>query len=215
MVVALQQARWRSNSRNCELVPPQNHGEITLIRVVVRSGLNVVTICSPHSFEMVKSYGADTMLDYKDPDAGKRVREHTNNNLCYAIDCISTDKSAQICADALSSDVDRNLTYSAVLYCNFPRSDVQVKVTVAHTIFGEDFIKPELGPENFPRNVEDHEFGKSFWQLSEKLLMERKIRVHPLETRQGGLEGVLEGLDDLMQGAVSGKKLVYNLVGRA
>lgn len=40
------------------------------------------------------------------------------------------------------------------------------------------------------------------------------MRSHPVEVREGGLEKVLEGMQDLKDGKVSGKKLVY-VVGEA
>lgn len=161
---------------------------------------------------MVQSLGADAVFDYKSSTVGEDIRKLTHNRLYHVFDCVSTDESARICADALSNDVvERKPIYGAVLYCTFPRDDVQVNVTVAHTIFGESFTKPELGPENFPANAEDYEFGKKFWKLSEKLLTEGMFQVHRPDIRSGGLEGVLEGLDELMRGKVSGKKLVYTL----
>lgn len=161
---------------------------------------------------MVQSLGADAVFDYKSCTVGEDIRKFTHNRLYHVFDCISTDESARICAEALSNDVvERKPIYSAVLYCAFPRDDVQVNVTVAHTIFGESFTKPELGPENFPANAEDYEFGKKFWKLSEKFLIEGMFQVHRPDIRSGGLEGVLEGLDELMRGKVSGKKLVYTL----
>lgn len=91
-----------------------------------------------------------------------------------------------------------------------PREDVEARTTLGYTIFGEGFTKA-FGPGHFPASQEDYEFGKKFWKLSEKLLAEGKFKVHRPDVRGGGLEGVLEGLDELRQGKVSGKKLVYKI----
>ncbi|KAL1795379.1 hypothetical protein ACET3X_007195 [Alternaria dauci] len=182
------------------------------IQFAKMSGLDVITTSSPHNYGMLESLGADAVFDYSLPDVGDRIRKYTDNKLYYAFDCIATDASARICADALSDDVAMKAPmYSAVLYCVFPRQDVQVNVTVAYTIFGSSFNKPELGPEEFPASKEDYEFGKRFWKISEKLLREGQFKVHPFEARSGGLEAVLDGLDELMRGEVRGKKLVYML----
>lgn len=179
---------------------------------ISRSGLEVITTCSPHNFGMVRALGADAVFDYTSSNVGSDIRELTRNGLYHAFDCISTDESARICAGALSDDTTKQTpVYSALLYCAFPRKDVCVNVTVAQTIFGESFTKPELGPENFPEDKEDYEFGQTFWKIAEELLAERKFKVHPPDVRGGGIEGVLKGLEELKLGKVSGKKLVYNL----
>ncbi|KAG8157330.1 hypothetical protein KVR01_012714 [Diaporthe batatas] len=176
------------------------------------SGLSVITTCSPHNFAMVSDLGADAVFDYASPNVGSDIRELTQNGLYYAFDCISTEESARICADALSEDtISKKPVYSAVLYCHFPRKDVCVKFTVAQTIFGKSFNKPELGPEDFPEDTGDYEFGQTFWKIAEGLLAEGKFKVHPRDVRGGGLEGVLKGLEELKVGKVSGKKLVYNI----
>ena len=54
-------------------------------------------------------------------------------------------------------------------------------------------------------------FAKMFWSLAETLLKEKKIKVHPVDIRPEGLRGVLEGLDQMRKGKVSGKKLVYRI----
>lgn len=47
--------------------------------------------------------------------------------------------------------------------------------------------------------------------IAEKLLEEGKVRGHPVSVREGGLRGVIEGLEDLREGRVSGEKLVYRV----
>lgn len=66
------------------------------------------------------------------------------------------------------------------------------------------------GPE-FEAKREDQEFAARFWKMAGELLAQGKLKVHPPDVRPGGLEGVLEGLDELRQGKVSGKKLVYRV----
>ncbi|KAK7556644.1 chaperonin 10-like protein [Phyllosticta citricarpa] len=173
------------------------------------SGLEVLTTCSPRNFDFVRSLGADAVFDYHSPTCGADIRAYTQNSLYHAFDCISEHSSPQICADALSSETAyRQPRYSALLPVDFPRKDVKSNVTLGYCIFGEEFEK--MG-HNFPAKKEDHEFGVTFFGLSQQLLEEKKFRVHPQDVREGGLEGVLNGLDDLRQGKVSAKKLVYRI----
>jgi hypothetical protein len=50
-----------------------------------------------------------------------------------------------------------------------------------------------------------------FSELSTKLLASSQISVHPPKVGKDGLKGVLQGMDDLKDGRVSGIKLVYNV----
>lgn len=175
------------------------------------SGLDVIATCSPRNFDLVKELGADAVFDYNSPTVGADIRAHTGNKLYYAFDCIAEGNSAQICADALSTETAaQKPQYSGLLWIEVPRSDVEARTTLGYTIFGESFTKA-FGPGHFPAKQEDYEFGKSFWKLSEQLLAEGKFKVHRPDVRGGGLEGVLDGLNELRQGKVSGKKLVYKI----
>ena len=45
--------------------------------------------------------------------------------------------------------------------------------------------------------------------MAEGLLAEKRLKVHRPEVREGRLEGVLGGMDDLRQRRAGGKKVVY------
>jgi NADPH:quinone reductase-like Zn-dependent oxidoreductase len=165
------------------------------------SGLEVIATASPHNFELVKALGADQVFDYKDPDCGKKIREATNDSLKLAFDTISEKGSSEVCCAAISSK--GGLCTSLLPVKNFPRADVRNGHTLAYTAFGEKFS------EQFPANQNDFDFGVRFWRLSEDLFNSGKIKAHPTEVREGGLEAIPKGLDDLKEGKVSGVKLVY------
>jgi len=82
--------------------------------------------------------------------------------------------------------------------------------TLAYTAVGE---YAKRGEKELPAKPEDLEFAGRFWKLTEGLLAEGKFKVHQPDVRPGGLDGVMKGLDDLRQGRVSGKKLVYRVAG--
>ena len=48
------------------------------------------------------------------------------------------------------------------------------------------------------------------WKMALKYLSEKKLKTTPIEVREG-LEGALQGIDDLRNGRVSGKKIVSKL----
>lgn len=152
---------------------------------------------------MVKSLGVDEVFDYKDPGCGTKIREYTADKLKHAMDTISIDASAKTCADALSTTGG---TYSALEPINSPRKDVESKSTLAYTATGE-----ALTDYGRPASKDDFEFSVKFWQLAGQLLEQGKLKVHPPSVRPNGLKGVLEGLQEMREGKVSGEKLVYNI----
>jgi hypothetical protein len=50
--------------------------------------------------------------------------------------------------------------------------------------------------------------------LATKLLASQQLTVHPAKVGSGGLEGVLDGMNQLKEGKVSGVKLVYRVDGK-
>lgn len=161
--------------------------------------------CSPHNFDFLKSLGADEAFDYKDPDCAKKIREYTDDSLTHVFDCISEGSSAKISSEAISS---KGGVISYLLPIESERKDVEDKRTLAYTITGEPF---QFGPMKFEAKPEDKEFARTFWELSEKLFAEGKLKVHPTDIRQGGLSGIFGGLKDLEENKVSGKKIVYTI----
>lgn len=68
----------------------------------------------------------------------------------------------------------------------------------------------EMG-EVVKRTLVTKALGQRVWKLALKYLEEGKIQPPPFELRQG-LEGALQGVDDLRKGLISGKKIVSQLV---
>jgi hypothetical protein len=66
-----------------------------------------------------------------------------------------------------------------------------------------------------PAKPQDFEFAKTFWELATKLLASQQLTVHPTKIGSGGFDGVLDGLNQLKEGKVSGVKLVYRVDGKA
>jgi len=71
------------------------------IQILKRMGARVITTCSPHSNDLVRSYGADEVFDYHDATCRVDIRALTNSALDYAIDCITEKDTMKICYQAL------------------------------------------------------------------------------------------------------------------
>ena len=76
------------------------------------------------------------------------------------------------------------------------------------TIFNDPFT---IDGEDIPAVPEDFEFAKKFFGITEQLLQEGKLRTHPEKIGPKGLEGALQGMEDMKNDKVSGTKLVYRV----
>ncbi|KAK3381172.1 chaperonin 10-like protein [Podospora didyma] len=178
------------------------------------SGCRVLATCSPKNFQLAKALGAHDVFDYHDArTCGPQIRQATDNKLLYALDCVAQGDSLRICADALTSAPGK-ARYTASLPVSsqaFPRAqdDVRHGWTSGYSAFGEGtHLTGPLGEAN----AKDLEFAARFWKLAAALLEQDRIRLGPfVHLRQGGLQGVPQGLQELKDGRVSAGKLVYVL----
>lgn len=175
------------------------------IQLAKLSGYKVLTTCSPHNFDLVRSLGADAVFDYKDPQSAAEIRKQTDNNLKLVFDCIALEASAKYCEGAISTEGGE---YSALLNVKVERENVNSRFTLAYTAAGEAF---KFGDIPFPAKPEDKEHAEKFISIAESLLAQGKVKVHPPKVGKDGLKGVLEGLQLLKEDKVSGVKLVYNV----
>jgi NADPH:quinone reductase-like Zn-dependent oxidoreductase len=177
------------------------------------SGCKVLTTCSPYNFKYVKSLGADVVFDYNSPSCAKDIKNFTDNNLAYVLDCISERGATEICLGAMSDAI--NGRYASIGPVPAERV-AALNPNVDHTFvmgqraFGHDIV---MGGMTLPADPAALHFAKMFWELMRSLLEESKIKVHNLSVNEGGkgLEGVLNGLKLLKERKVSAKKLVYTL----
>jgi NADPH:quinone reductase-like Zn-dependent oxidoreductase len=171
-----------------------------------------VTTCSPRNFDYVKSLGATAAFDYNSPTCGADIRALTSNSLHYVWDCIGEDASYDISAEALASSAGpgQKLVHAAILFPpeNPPRSDVEYGWTIGYSGEGYAF---ELASWKFEAKPEDYEFAKKWIPFAGRLYAEGKVKPSKVELREGGLDGILDGLKDLKEGKVSAAKLVYRV----
>ena len=85
---------------------------------------------------------------------------------------------------------------------------VEKRFFLGYTCIGEDFV---FEGEEFAASKKDFDFAVGFMSLAEELLSLGRLRNHPISVDSGGegLNGILQGLQLLKEGKVSGQKLVY------
>ena len=180
------------------------------IQLVRLAGFAPITTCSPRNFELVKSYGASAVFDYNDPDCISDIKKHTKNNIRYALDCISTTQSMQFCYQAIGRAGGKYTAlepYSEAVART--RKMVKPDWIMGPQMLGKEIRWPE--PHWRPANAEMGEFGVYWTAVLNKLLENNLIRPHAIVVREGGLEKVLDGIEDIRAKKISGKKLVFTL----
>jgi hypothetical protein len=143
-----------------------------------------------------------------DPDCGKKINALTRNTLSLVLDTIATPATADICAQAITSIPSPNNIYINLMDIPFPRPDVKNIFFVGYTVSGEEF---EIEGRVWDAEPQDFELTKRMMVLGEKLVGEGKIKAHPARVEEGGLEGILNGMQLLKEHKVSGAKLVYRI----
>lgn len=174
---------------------------------IFRSGYNVITTCSPKNFSLVTSLGVTKAFDYNEKDVGKKINQFTENKLKYVWDCIGEESSAEICQTALSTEPGSR--YGCIQSPKISRKDIKFTSTLLYEAICENFDK--YG-SHFTKNQSHFQFAKKFITEAEALLAAGKIKTHPVCLREGGLEGVILGLEEMKEGRHSAQKLVYNII---
>jgi NADPH:quinone reductase-like Zn-dependent oxidoreductase len=151
----------------------------------------VITTASSDNFELVKSRGADAVFDYHESECASLIKKHTKGELYYVLDCISTESSYQLVADALPETPQKQVQVVTLLPTDaWPRRDITATAILAYTAFGKAFTKFGI---DFPEVPPHYDYAVMFWKLSQKLLAEGKVKPHPVALRKGGLAGIPGG----------------------
>jgi len=146
------------------------------------------------------------VFDYNSPSAIQGIKTATDDQLGLIFDCVGEGKTPSFCYEAMGKSGGK---YSSLLFpVDCPRKDIAVSMVFAYTAYGEAFTK--FGFES-PANLEDYLYASKFFDICEVLLAEGKLKPHPSARRPNGLDGILDGFQELREGRVSGEKLVYSV----
>ncbi|KAI0013522.1 GroES-like protein [Xylariaceae sp. FL0662B] len=170
------------------------------------SGARVITTCSPKNFAMVKRYGADDVFDYTSSDTPESIRKLTGNRLRYALDCITDHDSVACCYAALGRSGGRYVCLELCPEELKTRKAVKCEFIMVLEIFGER-VQLDKGYGRDP-NPGRYKTAVRWFEIFQRLLGEGKIIPHPTQVLNEGLQGVIDGLNLLKTGSISGKKLV-------
>ncbi|KAL3423151.1 TOXD [Phlyctema vagabunda] len=172
------------------------------IQIAKKAGCTVVTTASPHSFDLVKSYGADHVFDYRSLNAVNDIKK-AFPHISRALDCISEGNSTNFCAEVLKQNGGKVIT---LLDTKTKVPGIEARMIMSFQLLGREFAwLPPIGPK-FPASSSDREGLARFYGSLSTLVKE--LRPPPVGVLDGGFDSVLEGLSNLREGKVSGCKLV-------
>ncbi|KAI7782142.1 Trans-enoyl reductase ACTTS2 [Diaporthe eres] len=173
------------------------------IQLAKLAGYTVVTTASPHSHELVKRYGAGHVFDYK---SDGWVQEVTSAfpDISLAVDCFSEGGSGPAVASVLKPQGGKIVTLLDQGESKVP--GVTYDMIMLYTVFGREFAwLPPVGPK-FPVDLEHRKALARFYSILPQI--HDLIKPPPIKVIDGGIQVLLESLDLLRQGKVSGSKLV-------
>ncbi|PWI64987.1 hypothetical protein PCL_08346 [Purpureocillium lilacinum] len=172
------------------------------------SGAYVYTTCSRHNFELAKSFGTDITLDYHDLENADLLRDMSGDAITIALDCISNEHSASFCYRSLSTQGAEYSHINGLPAVPCPKN-IQRHFVGAFTVLGEGF---RYGNEWYNAEPNDKFLMENFVSVVEDMLASKSVRPHHVTVGGSGMTGILDGMDRLRKGQVSGHKLVYRVM---
>lgn len=175
------------------------------IQIAKKAGCTVVTTASPRSFDLVKSYGADHVFDYRSSSATEDIKK-AFPNISRALDCFSEGNSSKFCAEIIQGNGDKVIT---LLKTKTKVAGVNSQMIMSFQLLGREFAwLPPIGPK-FPISPKDRAALARFYKALSSLAQE--LKSPPITVLDGGFDDIIKGLDMLRAGTVSGSKLVVKL----
>ncbi|UJR34470.1 hypothetical protein I4U23_021877 [Adineta vaga] len=179
-----------------------------VIQLAKSIGCYVITTASPQRHDYLKGLGADICFDYKDPNVVSLIKQSTHGDLAYAFDCFSEIESTkQVCA-TLTAQNSQLVTVLPFIKTELP-SHIKEHRILMYTIFG---IERNLFGQLYPQKSKDKEFAEKFYKLlTNYFLPNGLLKPNRVTKIPGGLNGIKEGFQRMMENKVAAEKLVYTL----
>ncbi|KAL6716649.1 hypothetical protein ACLMJK_006217 [Lecanora helva] len=179
------------------------------IQLLKLAGLRPIATSSPRNFPLCARFGADRTFDYNSPTCAADIRAYTRNELTCALDCISEADTTKLCYAALGRAGGRYVCLEPFRETITQTRALTVRPSwvMALTVFGRKVdLEGEYGREARPG---DREFAGRAFGVVEGLLGRGLVESHPVRVMEGGLEGVIEGVERIRSQNLSGQKMVY------
>ncbi|KAF9889256.1 hypothetical protein FE257_007569 [Aspergillus nanangensis] len=173
------------------------------IQLAARHGFSVVTTCSPKHADLVRSYGASHVFDYKDDQVVETIRRAVPT-LTHVFDTIGSPTSS-VTASYACRQGHGNLCTVRPGKAHTENVAVGTKVTdvLVWTAFLKDHSYAEF---RWPASREDHELCTDLFENLPDWLAQDVIKPSTPKLL-GGLDGVPQGFQEYRDGKISGYKI--------
>ncbi|KAJ5274130.1 hypothetical protein N7505_002675 [Penicillium chrysogenum] len=179
------------------------------IQLASMNGMEVITTCSPKHADLVRSYGACHVFDYKDEQVVSKIKD-VAPALKYAFDTIGNATSSPTASQALQVGVGNVCTVRpGKAHTEKVVSGCRVTDVLVWTAFLKDHT---YGTFKWPANKEDHELSSKLFEKIPTWLEKGTLKPSHPKTYLG-LESVPKGFQEYRDGKVSAYKIVYALRG--
>lgn len=178
------------------------------VQLLKLSGYTVLATSSEKNFELLKSFGVTSTYDYNDAEVSKKIASDYPE-LSHGFDCISENGTTLQIAKAFKNGKGKIVTLLPVNDDGLKEySGVDVEATLVYTVLGRPFNMWK----DFPAMPEDKKATEE-WLANEmpNLMGSGKLKSNPILSRDGGLNGINDGLDFVKAGKNRAQKLTYKL----
>ncbi|OQE44389.1 hypothetical protein PENCOP_c002G02378 [Penicillium coprophilum] len=177
------------------------------IQIASMYGMEVITTCSPKHADLVRSYGARHVFDYKDEDVVGKIKEVTPE-LRFVFDTIGNTTSSPTASQALKDGVGNVCT---VRPGKANTENVTPGTRVTDVLVWTSFLKDHAyGTFKWPASKEDHELSSELFEKLPAWLEKGTLKPSHPKSYQS-LESVPKGFQEYRDGKISAYKIVYTL----
>lgn len=164
--------------------------------------------------ELISRSKGDPIIDYRKGNEAvvlgfkEALKNAGVSEVRYAFDAVSEKSSYQNICKALAKDGKITLVLPGKEYAEIPETINKTLTEVGSSHFG---VRPDSQERKVGIVVGPTEYAYVFFRLFSKGLQDGWFAPHPYEVIPGGLNGIGEGLSNLMNGKASAVKYVYRI----
>ncbi|GAA5844584.1 hypothetical protein JCM3766R1_002668 [Sporobolomyces carnicolor] len=178
------------------------------VQLLKLSGYTVIATASEKNWPLLKSLGVTSTYDYSDAQVSQKIATD-HPELSHGFDCISEKGTTLAMAKSFKESKGKIVTLLPVNDDGLKEySGVDVEATLVYTVLGRPFSMWR----DFPAMPEDKKATED-WLANEmpRLMGSGELKSNPILSREGGLQGINDGLDFVKAGKNRAQKLTFKL----